>query len=181
MSSPLISIDAHDVAAREPEPPHSESESETTRGPLKMSFVGIESRTRLTTSFGDVPAHLLRVNDCLRTSDGRFAKIRKIDVLKLDRDFLSFHPHAQPIRIGAGALAPGLPKQDVYLAPDQTLVVGTSAFEKRSVTAASQMSRPRVVRSPCEQVAYYRLTLDAEASVLSEKVLLRIEMPSRDA
>ncbi len=183
MTSPLIPIGVRERLA-EPDEASADARLDEVDAPaeaVEMSFVGIESRTRLTTSFGDVPAHLLRVNDSLRTADKRYVKIRRIDVLKLDHDFLRFHPAAQPIRIGASALGPGLPHQDLYLAPHQVLFSGTRSFDSKAVTAASLLSRPRVGRAPCEQVSYYRLILDADASVFSEKALLRIETPSGHA
>ena len=183
MASPLIPIGVRERPAGPEEASAGATfdESDAPEAAVEMSFVGIESRTRLTTSFGDVPAHLLRVNDSLRTADKRYVKIRKIDVLKLDHDFLSFHPGAQPVRIGSSALGPGLPQQDLYLAPHQVLFAGARSFETKAVTAASLLSRPRVGRAPCEQVSYYRLILDTDASIFSEKTLLRIEMPSGPA
>ncbi len=141
-----------------------------------MKFVGIEARTRLTTSFGDVPAHLLRVHDTLRTVDRKYVKIRKIDVLKLDRDFLSLHADAMPVRIPAGAIAAGIPQRDIFLAPDQAITVGSGSFDTRTIDSRTMLSRPKVVRELCEQVSYYRLILDTEATVYAEKALLHIEL-----
>lgn len=181
--SPLIPLEARDEIVRL-EDRQSEDvvldDDESPEDHAEMSFMGIDGRTRLTTSFGDVPAQLLRVNDTLRTSDRRYAKIRKIDALKLDREFLAFHPDAQPVRICAGALAPGVPQKDLYLAPDQPVLAGTNAFSMKETTARALLSRPQVLRAPCEQVTYYRLTLDGEATVFSEKAQLRIPLNSGD-
>ena len=179
--SPLIQIEAGTGSLHLEEDLLQEvelDEDDAPEVPVEMAFVGLEGRTRLTTSFGEVPAQLLRVNDTLRTSDRRYAKIRKIDALRLDRDFLAFHPDAQPIRICAGALAPGMPQKDLYLAPDQPILAGTNAFSMKQTTARNLLTRPQVLRAPCEQVTYYRLTLDSEATVFSEKALLHIPMPS---
>lgn len=183
--SPLIPIepDREDASRRRSMLPEAEADLEEDFAPDlagAMAFVGIESRTRLTTSFGDVPAHLLRVNDTLRTSDRRYVKIRRIDVLKLDRDFLAFHPDALPIRIAAGAIAAGLPQRDLYLAPDQPLLCGSNSFGMKPAKARDMLSRPRVYREPGETVSYFRLTLDEDATVFAEKAQLRIEKPLGD-
>jgi hypothetical protein len=85
-----------------------EGEDEDGDGDIEpVRLVGLESRTRVTTAFGEVPAHLLRVNDSVRSADGRFLKIRKIDVLQFDAQFLRMTAEAYPVRIGAGALRTG--------------------------------------------------------------------------
>ena len=61
-------------------------EDDTEIEPIRL--VGLESRTRVTTAFGEVQAHLLRVNDAVRCADGRFLKIRRIDVLQFDAEIL---------------------------------------------------------------------------------------------
>jgi hypothetical protein len=142
-----------------------------------VRITGLESRTRVTTAFGEVPAHLLRVNDTLRTADGRFLKIRKIDVLQFDAGFLRGHPDAYPIRIGAGAIRPGVPARDIYLAPEQQVLAANGGHSSKIVMARDMLSRPRVLREPLEQVAYFRLDLGGPASVLSEKAAIPIEEP----
>jgi hypothetical protein len=142
-----------------------------------IRLVGLESRTRVTTAFGDVPAHLLRVNDALRTADGRFLKIRKIDVLQFDADLLRRTVEAYPIRVGAGALRTGVPARDIYLAPEQALLAASGSFDSKVVTARELLSRPRVMREPVEQVAYFRLDLGGAASILAEKTAIVIDAP----
>lgn len=141
----------------------------------EIRLTGIESRTRITTAFGEVPAHLLRVNDAVRVTEGHFLRIRKIDVLRFDAGFLAGHPEALPIRIGTDALRPGVPANDIFLAPDQPLLVVTGGYQNRLVVARDLLSRPRVLREPMEQVAYYRLDLGGEASILAEKAALPVE------
>jgi hypothetical protein len=142
-----------------------------------IRLVGLESRTRVTTAFGDVPAHLLRVNDAVRTADGRFFKIRKIDVLQFDSDLLRRTVEAYPIRIGAGALRTGVPARDIYLAPEQAILASSGSFESKVVTARDLLSRPRVMREPVDQVAYFRLDLGSPASILAEKTPVVIDAP----
>ncbi len=142
-----------------------------------IRLVGLESRTRVTTAFGDVPAHLLRVNDAVRTADGRFLKIRRIDVLQFDGELLRATAEAYPIRIGAGAFRTGVPARDIYLAPEQVLLASSGSFDSRPVTARELLSRPRVMREPVDQVAYFRLDLGAAATILAEKTPVMVDAP----
>ena len=142
-----------------------------------IRLVGLESRTRVTTAFGEVPAHLLRVNDSVRAADGRFFKIRKIDVLQFDAEFMRTTADAYPIRIGAGALRTGVPARDIYLAPEQEIVASTGGFESRILMARELLSRPRVMREPVDQVAYFRLDLGTPATILAEKTAIPVAAP----
>jgi hypothetical protein len=142
-----------------------------------IRLVGLESRTRVTTAFGEVPAHLLRVNDAVRAADGRFFKIRKIDVLQFDPEFLRTTADAYPIRIGAGAIRTGVPARDIYLAPDQEIVAMSGGYGSKLTTARDLLSRPRVLREPVDQVAYFRLDLGGETTILAEKTPLPMAAP----
>ncbi len=139
-----------------------------------VSVVGIEARTRITTSFGDVPAHLLRVNDSVRTVDGRFLKIRSIDALRMDAEFLKYHPESQPVRIRSDALGPGRPQRDVYVAPDQVIGTAAAGTCHGGLTARELLHRPRVLRDPGESVVYILVDVGEPAMVLSEKIWLEI-------
>lgn len=140
----------------------------------EVRLTGIESRTRVTTAFGEVPAHLLRVNDTVRAADGRFNKIRRIDVIRFEAASLRSMPDAYPIRIQAGALRAGVPARDIYLAPEQEILLATGSVGSKAVTAQELLSRPRVMREPIDQVAYFRLDLGGAASVMVEKVALPV-------
>lgn len=141
--------------------------------PIRLT--GIESRTRVQTAFGDVPAHLLRINDTVRGADGRFHRIRKIDVIHFEADVLRTTADAYPIRICAGALRTGVPARDIYLAPEQEIVVPSGGYGSSVVMARDLLSRPKVMREPADQVAYFRLDLGDAVNVMSEKVALPVE------
>lgn len=150
-------------------------DDETDIEPIRLD--GLESRTRVTTAFGDVPAHLLRVNDAVRTADGRFLKIRRIDVIQFEPDVLRATAEAYPIRVGAGALRTGVPARDIYLAPEQELVASFGSHDTKVLTARTLLSRPRVMREPVDQVAYFRLDLGMRATILAEKTPVIIDAP----
>lgn len=134
-----------------------------------VGITGIESKTRIMTSFGAVPAYLVRVNDTVRTSDGAYRKVLRIDVLKFDRHFLEAYPDALPILIGANAIRQGLPRHDIVLAPDQMLTSGFGAVLSQPVRARALLHRPRVRRVRTDQVAYYRFDVGCETGIQTEK------------
>lgn len=139
-----------------------------------INISGVEGRTRITTSFGEVPAQLLRVNDAVRTRDGRFLKIKSIDKVRLDSDFLKCHPDALPVRVPANTLGTGRPDADIYLAPDQKIGGGVSVGDRTQCAARALMTRPRVVREASEMVTYYRINLGEPAAIMSEKIWIYV-------
>lgn len=142
-----------------------------------VKLTGLESRTRVQTAFGDVPAHLLRVNDTVRGADGRFHRIRKIDVIQFEPAVLRTMADAYPIRICAGALRTGVPARDIYLAPEQELAVPSGGYGSTVVAARDLLTRPKVLREPVDQVAYFRLDLGDAVKVMAEKVALPVAAP----
>jgi hypothetical protein len=103
---------------------------------------GILGSTRVATSFGHVPAHLVRVGDTVRTRDGGFERVQRITDLKIDEDFLARHPEAAPVVIRRNGLQSGVPHQDVAFSEAQLVSVGPNRFEDRLV-AAGELSRER--------------------------------------
>lgn len=51
---------------------------------------------RVATTFGDDPAEALRCRDDIRTYSGATAKVKMVDKIHLDQDFLRKHPGALP-------------------------------------------------------------------------------------
>ncbi len=139
-----------------------------------IRLTGIESRTRVKTAFGDVPTHLLRVNDTVRGADGRFHRLLKIDVIHFDAGILRTTADAFPIRICAGALRTGVPARDIYLAPEQEIVVPSGGYGSSVVVARDLLSRPRILREPVDQVAYFRLDFGSPVCITAEKVALPV-------
>lgn len=145
-----------------------------------VGITGIEAKTRVETTFGAVPAHLVRVNDTVRTSDGAYRKVTRIDVLKFDRHFLEAYPDALPILVGADAIRPGLPRHDIVLAPDQALTSGFGAVLSQPVTARDLLHRPRVRRVRSDQVAYYRFEVGADTAIMTEKTWVAVSERASD-
>lgn len=117
---------------------------------------GIADNTRITTSFGEVPAQLLRKNDMLRQRDGSFRKIIWIDHFRFDEAFISRHPEAAPVRIRAGALRPNTPERDVDLSPCQPLAFTTQAGHQ-IVRARDLLKRAGVLQVPRNLLSYTQI------------------------
>lgn len=103
---------------------------------------GLLGSTRVMTSFGHVPAQLVRVGDTLRTREGGFVRVQRISDLRIDEDFLASRPDAAPVIIRRNGLRGGVPHQDVALSPGQLVSVGPNRFEDRLVRADT-LSRER--------------------------------------
>ncbi len=139
---------------------------------------GFAGKTRIRTTFGDLPIEALRVNDPVVTPEGRVLKVRRIDRIGLDRGFLLGMPSAQPILIPENALGRGLPMQDMLVSPAQEM-------ELRSATPQAHKSRAdRLTRNPLITtdfhgvMTYYTLDLGEDAIVLAEGV--PVHVPARN-
>lgn len=123
---------------------------------------GIDGRTPVTTSFGPVPAKLLRVRDTVLTRSGDWLEVQAIDEVRLDEEFLHYHPDSAPVRIAAGSLGCDDPSADLWLAPGQHV-------SPRNKPNAMQRAREFEVagdsaREPCD-VTYYRIDVGTPSAV----------------
>lgn len=135
---------------------------------------GILGPTRVMTSFGHVPAHLVRVGDTVRTRDGGFERIQRITDLKIDEDFLARHPEAAPVVIRRNGLQSGVPHQDVAFSTAQMVSVGPNRFEDRLV-AAGDLSRERGgIDKTLGMMVYVTFHLAREAQINCDGVWVSI-------
>jgi hypothetical protein len=135
---------------------------------------GFGPMTRVSTSFGELPAQALRLRDQLRTREGGFRPIQWIDRIILDADFLRRHPTAQPIVIRAGSLGHRLPTADVTLAPHQRFSARQPINGGALNCALDAIGRHNVVRRQEHMVTYTVFHCGGPASVLSEGVWLDV-------
>ena len=135
---------------------------------------GFGPMTRVSTSFGELPAQTLRLRDQLRTREGVFRPIQWIDRIVLDADFLRRHPTAQPVVIRAGSLGHRLPTADVILAPDQRLSVQQRINGGELKCASDAIGRHNVVRRTEQMVTYTLFHCGGPTSVLSEGMWLDV-------
>lgn len=128
-------------------------------------LTGFGPLTTVNCSFGDVPAHVLRERDMVRSKTGGFVAIHTIDRVVLDEDFMRYHPRAHPVMIRAGALGVGLPKNDILLAPYQTLRMSPQSAAS-AVRAVDLLGKPNVLRKPEAMISYTRFNCDRPVTVL---------------
>lgn len=104
---------------------------------------GLVGKARVATTFGDLPVEALRCRDDIRTYSGATAKVKMVDKIHLDQDFLRNHPGALPIRIPAGSIGPGRPTRDVYVSPGQEICldphVATAFYRAQHLSARFRM------------------------------------------
>jgi len=86
--------------------------------------------TLITTSKGDVPIEKLKPGDMIQTLDCGFQPLRWIGSRQLTQAELMALPNLQPITISAGALAPGLPNQNLTVSPQHRVML-SSKIAKR--------------------------------------------------
>lgn len=172
-----VSVDLQrvlDSVAAEPSPAP-KPVSRATRRPVSRSsriqnMAGFGPMSRITTTFGEVHAHVLRQGDIIRTNNGKFLPIKAVDQLRLDEDFLARYPSALPIRIRANALGPGLPKADMVMAPYQMLRVGPPNLQQPPVPAIKFLDRPFVDRVQEKMITYTRISLGQPCFVSCEGI-----------
>lgn len=149
--------------------PRAKAPAGNTKKPLGH-VVGFGPLSRITTSFGEVFAQTLRVGDRVRTKEGTYLEVRKIDRLTLDEGFLKYHPTAMPVVIRAGALGVGVPSGDLTLAPYQPM------HKKQPMTggtfdrAVDAIGRSQVYRRPESIVTYTVFHCGRPAVILCEGV-----------
>lgn len=129
---------------------------------------GFGPMTRISTSFGDVPAQALRERDMVRTRAGQFLPIKWIDRIVLDEGFLKFHPRALPIVFRAGSLGQNLPKRDVMLAPFQRITPQQMILGTAPDTAQAALNRSNVFRQTEHMITYTLFHVGKPVSVLCE-------------
>ena len=143
--------------------------------PVTWTLPGFGPMTRISTSFGEVPAQALRVRDQIRTDQGTLKSVVWLDRLRLDSGFLSRMPDAHAVLIRAGALGNGLPKADVIVSPEQSLGLGRHAHDLKFVKAKELLGRPGVVRKPEEILTYTLFHCGESICVRTEGLWARVD------
>ena len=157
-----------------PEPrPQTTASPVQVKGP-KWTLPGFGPMTRVSTSFGEVPAQTLRERDMIRTHTGQLKPIKTIDRIKLDRAFLNRMKDAHAVLIRAGSLGGGLPKADVLVSPGQFVGLGRHAYEVKYQRAGDLIGRPGIVRKPEEMMTYTTFDCGEPISVRMEGIWAKI-------
>jgi hypothetical protein len=156
------------TAPKAPTPPEDVSEE------INWTLPGFGPMTRISTSFGDVHAQVLRERDMVRTASGNLKPVLWVDRVKLDQGFMRKAPNATAILIRAGALGNGLPKADVIVSPEQEISFGRQGLTSDFHKAKSLLGRPGVVRKPEEIMTYTRFHCGEPVSVKVEGIWARV-------
>ena len=119
--------------------------------------------TLIRTVRGEVPVEALRIGDPVRTADGAVEPVKWIGRRSYAGAFVAGNHLMLPVCIKAGALADGVPRQDLHVSPghamlvDGCLVPVWRLLNGRSITQAVAV----------EEVAYYHIELEHHAVLLA--------------
>ena len=149
--------------------------SEPAAARSKWTLGGVYGATRISTSFGEVPAHLVRVRDQLRTRDGNFARVMRIDEYKLDAEFLDRHPEARPIRFQPKKTNGGATGSAVYLSPGQVVLARNASGNETLRPASEFMDQPGVMPHATGPFSYFIFHLGTAALVKAEGMWVAME------
>jgi hypothetical protein len=123
-------------------------------------FVG---GTRIATRRGDVEVQDLRVGTELRLAGGKSAPIIWIGRCEVA---CARHAHPEsvwPVRVSAGAFAPGRPQRDLWLSPDHAVFIDGALIPIRHLQNGAT-----VRQIPCDNVAYFHIELSRHRILLAE-------------
>lgn len=119
--------------------------------------------TRIATPEGMVAVEALRVGQAVSLLDGASAPIVWIGHRDVACDSHPRPASVQPIRIAAGAFAPGVPARDLFLSPDHAVFTDGVLIPARTL-----VNDTSVTQVPVARIRYFHIELPAHAAVLAE-------------
>jgi len=131
--------------------------------------------TEILTSDGPRLIETLRPGQLVETADNGAQPLRWIGRNRFTRAHFDSDPTHRPIRIEAGALAPGIPAATLVVSPQHRVLISSEVaeqfFESREVLipAKKLLGLPKVsVDTDCEEVTYMHLAFDAHEVIYAE-------------
>lgn len=121
--------------------------------------------TLILTARGQVPVEALVAGDLVVTVSGAQRPIRWIGHKRIDCRTSPLPQEILPIRVSAGALAPGLPSRDLFISPDHALF-----FDDVLVPAKTLVNHATIQQVEAGEVTYYGIELDSHDMILAEGV-----------
>ena len=168
------------VMSRVPSPVESREQTRTAREAEtieptddidpKWRLQGILAQTHVSTNFGKVPAHLIRVGDRVRTRSGHYLQVKDIQEYKLDLEYVERHSEALPVLIPQGAIDGKYPTKDILLSPEQLVTRDGQHAQPKFVHARELPRSRRTVDPTLGLVAYYKFELEEPAGIYCEGV-----------
>ena len=119
--------------------------------------------TRIATPEGMVAVEALRVGQAVSLLDGASAPIVWIGHRDVACDHHPRPASVLPIRIAAGAFAPGVPARDLFLSPDHAVFTDGVLIPARYLVYDTS-----VTQVPVARIRYFHIELPAHAAVLAE-------------
>ena len=162
----LMNVAAQAAVSDAPEPATRKPVATAPVAPtVAWAMPGFCGKSKVLTSFGNLPIEALRKNDPLKTASGTFRKVTWIDKITFEPEFLAAHPEAQPVLIAAGKFGAGKPAVDMLVSPAQSVQssarYGTVGFRKAKdlVSGGGGTARPQ------SSVTYILFGCDAPVEV----------------
>lgn len=140
---------------------------------------GIAGPTLVETSFGMVPAHLIRKGDPVHVGKGRFRPVQAVRTYRFDEDFLAAQPEARPVEVVSAALHARAASRKLQLAPGQPVLVG-EVHKKDATRVVPAVDIGRYAAPDPASVGpltYVRLIFETEVFVSIEGVSLQCKGP----
>ena len=131
---------------------------------LQISIACFCAGTRIATPHGEVPIEQLKIGDEVLTKFSGPQPIKFIGRRDYNGRFIAGDTMALPVRIAAGALAPGRPARELWLSPGHALLLGGALvpawrlINGVSVTQASSVS----------QVSYFHIELAQHGVIFAD-------------
>ncbi|MDM7931198.1 Hint domain-containing protein [Tabrizicola sp.] len=131
--------------------------------------------TLIDTPSGPQAVESLKVGDLVLTRDHGAQPLRWIGRVVLTASHLAWHPEHQPICIAEGALAPGVPSQDLRLSPQHRVLV--SGWKAELLFAETEVLVPAValcndrgisLARSAHEVVYLHLLFDRHEIIFAE-------------
>jgi hypothetical protein len=119
------------IELAEPPPPGAPTIASDGNGGTDIVMPCFAAGTLLAAPTGPVAVEMVRAGDLLSTAAGGFARVVWVGQRALDCRRHARPADVHPVRVRAGALAPGVPRRDVLLSPDHALLVEGSLIPVR--------------------------------------------------
>ncbi|MDF1856543.1 Hint domain-containing protein [Pseudooceanicola sp.] len=146
--------------------------------PYNNIYICFAAATNLLTDAGPRQAGALAPGDRVWTADSGFCPIRWVGRRHISGSALAEDMRLRPVRIAAGAIAPGIPRRDIVVSPQHRIllrsIIAERMFGHREilVPAHALADQPGITRiTPAEGISYVHILLDAHQILDAEGML----------